>query len=692
MGRGRNPPMATIDTKSLRNVALLGHGGCGKTSIAEAMLYLTGGTDRLGKTVDGNTVCDYDPEEVKRGFSISASLAPIAWKNMKINVFDTPGYLDFVGEVKQALRAADSALICVDAKSGVEVGTELAWDYATAAGLPKAFFINKCEDNDADFEKVFNELHDNFGNTLCPVFVPVKSGDKVTMIDLVEMKAFAYDAKGKRSEIPMTDDLKDIAANYKEAFNEAVAGTSDELMMKYFDGEEITKEEAAMALHQGIFEGTITPVYCGSAVNMWGIVAILDAIVESFPRHTAKGSEKSVDGDDVAIDPAGKTSIFVFKTVADPFVGKMSFFKVMNGTLKKDMTLKNLTNGTAEKMAHIYTIKGKNQTEVDELACGDIGMIAKLANTNTNDTLADGSDVAYAKITYPTPYMSQAMIPATAKDEGKISQSMARMLEEDLTLKYVTDPETHQMVLSGIGDMHLAVLSAKLKARYGVTINLETPKIPYREKITKTVDIHARHKKQNGGSGQFGDVWIKFGPGEDPGLTFTVSVVGGVVPKNFNPAVEKGILEGMVKGVAGFPMTYLAADLHDGSYHPVDSDEMSFKTAAIMAYKQCLEQAAPVLMEPVGDLDITVPEDLVGDVMGDLNKRRGSIMGMDPAAKKGYTVVHATAPKSELVDYPIALRAMSQGRGSFEFNVTDYAVVPGNISAKIVEEYKKSLA
>lgn len=692
MGRGRNPHMATIDTKSLRNVALLGHGGCGKTSIAEAMLYLSGGTDRLGKTADGNTVCDYDPEEVKRGFSISASLAPISWKNMKINVFDTPGYLDFVGEVHQSLRVADSALICVDAKSGVEVGTELAWDYATAAGLPKAFFVNKCEDNDADFEKVFNELHDTFGNTLCPVFVPVKHGDKVTMIDLVEMKAFDYDAKGKRSEIPMSGDLKDIAANYKEAFNEAVAGTSDDLMMKYFDGEEITKEEAAEALHQGIFEGTITPVYCGSAVNMWGIVAILDAIVESFPRHTAKGAEKSVEGDKVAIDPAGSTSIFVFKTVADPFVGKMSFFKVMNGTLKKDITLKNLTNGTSEKMAHIYTVKGKVQTEVEELACGDIGMIAKLANTNTNDTLTDGSDVAYAKITYPTPYMSQAMVPATAKDESKISQSMARMLEEDLTLKYVTDPETHQMVLSGIGDMHLAVLSAKLKARYGVTINLETPKIPYREKITKTVDIHARHKKQNGGSGQFGDVWIKFGPGEDPGLTFTVSVVGGVVPKNFNPAVEKGILEGMVKGVAGFPMTYLAADLHDGSYHPVDSDEMSFKTAAIMAYKQCLEQAAPVLMEPVGDLDITVPEDLVGDVMGDLNKRRGSIMGMDPAAKKGYTVVHATAPKSELVDYPIALRAMSQGRASFEFNVTDYAIVPGNISAKIVEEYKKSLA
>ncbi len=682
--------MATIDSKSIRNIALLGHGGCGKTSLAEAMLYLTGGTDRMGKTADGNTVCDYDPEEIKRGFSISASMAPISWKEKKINIIDTPGYLDFVGEVLQSLRVADNALICVDAKSGVEVGTELAWDHATAMGVPKAFFINKCDDNDAHFDTVFKQLHDTFGTSVCPVFVPIKDGKNVTMIDLVEMKAFVYDAKGKRTETAMTAELEAVAANYKEAFSEAIAGTSDELMMKYFDGEEITKEEASLALHHGIIKGTITPVYCGSAVNMWGVVAILDAIADSFPNPHAKKVEKDTEGNDVAIDASGAASVFVFKTVADPFVGKMSFFKVMNGKVKRDMVLKNLTNGTSEKMAHIYTVKGKTQTEVDELCCGDIGMIAKLSNTNTNDTLAESGSVAYSTISYPTPYMTQAMIPATAKDEGKISQSMARMAEEDLTIKYETDPETKQMVLSGIGDMHLTVLCAKLKARYGVTINLETPRLAYREKITKTVDIHARHKKQNGGSGQFGDVWIKFGPGEDPGLTFTVSVVGGVVPKNFNPAVEKGILEGMTKGIAGFPMTHLAADLHDGSYHPVDSDEMSFKTAAIMAYKQCLEQAAPVLLEPVGDLDITVPESLVGDIMGDLNKRRGSIMGMDPAAKKGYTVVHATCPKAELVDYPIALRAMSQGRGSFAFSVNDYAVVPSNIAQKIVENYKKS--
>ena len=691
--------MDKVYTKSIRNVVLLGHSGGGKTSLAESMLYISRVTDRLGNVADGNTVCDYDPEEIKRGYSVGAAMAPMLWNGTKINILDTPGFFDFEGEARQCVRVADAAIIVVDGKAGIEVGTEIGWNLATSAGIPKAFFINRFDDGEARFHKVFGAIREKYGLHVCPIQIPIIDGDTVIgFANLVEMCVYTFQrttGEYVRSSIP--EQFKDVCDEYHNMLLEAIAQTSEELMEKFFNEEPISREEALEAIHQGIITGDIVPVFCGAALKNWGIKTFLDTIAESFPRPLARKVEHLVDDEgnmsDVEIDMnSADTSLFVFKTVADPFVGKMSFFKVMNGTLKKDMTLKNLTNGTAEKMSHIYTVKGKNQVEVDELCCGDIGMIAKLANTNTNDTLTDGSEVAYAKITYPTPYMSQAMVPATAKDESKISQSMARMLEEDLTLKYVTDPETHQMVLSGIGDMHLAVLSAKLKARYGVTINLETPKIPYREKITKTVDIHARHKKQNGGSGQFGDVWIKFAPGEDPGLTFTVSVVGGVVPKNFNPAVEKGLLEAMVKGVAGFPMTYLAADLHDGSYHPVDSDEMSFKTAAIMAYKQCLEQAAPVLMEPIGDLDITVPEDLVGDVMGDLNKRRGSIMGMDPAEKKGYTVVHATAPKSELVDYPIALRAMSQGRGSFEFNVTDYAVVPGNISAKIVEDYKKSLA
>ncbi|MDD6260184.1 MAG: elongation factor G [Clostridiales bacterium] len=682
--------MAKFETGSIRNIALLGHGGCGKTSLAEAMLYISGGTDRLGKTSDGNTVCDFDPEEIKRSFSISTAIAPVIWKGTKLNVLDTPGYLDFVGEVKQALRVAGSAVILVDAKSGVEVGTELAWDYAAEVGVPTVFFINKYDDNEANFDRVFDQLKEKFGSSVCPVVVPVKSGKDIQFVDLIDMKAFKCDAKGAKVEIAMTPELEAAAESHKADFNDAIAMVNEDIMMKVLEEEEITREEAAAAIHDGIVSGTIVPVYCGSSTTLAGITEMMDAAVSAFPKFTSKGKVALEDGKEAKVDPAGPAAIFVFKTVADPFVGKMSYFKVMNGTLKRDMSLKNLTTGVTEKMSHIYTLKGKNQTEVDELACGDIGMIAKLSNTNTNNTLRESGDEKYAPTVYPVPNMTQAMIPETAKDEGKISQSMARMVEEDLTLKYETDPDTKQMIISGLGDMHLAILAAKLKNRYGVSIKLAMPKIAYREKITKTVDIHGRHKKQNGGSGQFGDVWIKFSPGEAEGLTFTVSVVGGVVPKNFNPAVEKGLLEAMQKGAAGFPMTHLAADLHDGSYHPVDSDEISFKTAAQLAYKQCLLEAAPVILEPVGELDITVPESLVGDVMGDLNKRRGSIMGMDAAKKKGYTVVHAIAPKAEIMDYPIALRAMSQGRGSFTFKVNDYATVPGNIAQKIIEDYKKS--
>ena len=682
--------MAKFDTKSIRNIALLGHGGSGKTSLAESMLYIAGATDRLGKVGDGNTVCDYDAEEIKRGFTLSASVANIEWKGIKINILDTPGYLDFAGEVNQALRVAGSAVITVDAKAGVEVGTELAWDSATAYGVPKVFFVNKCDETEANFDRVFKELDYKFGRTVCPVFVPVGDGKDITMLDLIAMKAYKYDYRGKRTEVPVLDEYMDVVSQYREALNEALAGTSDELMEKYFNGEEITKEEATEALHQGIIDGTITPVYCGSATNVFGVIAMLDAISESFPRFTAKKNERVADGTLLPIDVEGDPAIFVFKTVADQFVGKMSFFKVMSGTVKRDMVLKNNVTGVNEKMAHLYVLCGKNQTEVDELACGDIGMIAKLSDTNTNDTLALSSDVKYLPIHYPKPYYTQSMAPAAKGDEGKISQGIAKLLEEDLTLAYENNAETKQMLISGLGDMHLAVLVAKLKARFGVNIVLGEPKIAYREKITKRVQVEGKHKKQSGGSGQYGHVKITFAPGEAEGLTFTESVVGGAVPKNYFPAVEKGLLEAMQKGVAGFPVIHLAADLFDGSYHDVDSNEISFKLAANLAYKECLKQASPVILEPVGDLTIVVPDSLVGDIMGDINKRRGSVMGMDPCEKQGYTMIKAIAPKSELVEYPIVLRAMTQGRGYFDFEVTGYEVVPGNISAKIVEAYKNS--
>ena len=682
--------MAIMETKKIRNVALLGHGGCGKTSLAEAMVYICGGADRLGKVADGNTISDFDAEETKRGFSISASTLNMVWKDCKINVIDTPGYLDFVGEVNQALRVADSAIIVMDGKAGIEVGTELAWDYAQAAGLPKAFFINKFDDNDARFARVLDSLHDTFGKNICPLTIPmVKDGEVKGCIDLIDQIAHVFDANGRHSVEIIPEESMEAVEKYRDMLMEAVASTDEDLMMKYFEGEEITQMEAINAVHEGIIHGDIVPVFCGAATKLWGVWTMLDKITESFPRHTAKKVETLEDGDEYEIVPEGEPAIFVFKTVADPFVGKMSYFKVMNGTVKRDMLLKNNTTGDNEKLAHIYTMNGKKQTEVEELACGDIGMVAKLTSTNTNDTLTWNKEFKYAPITYPKSYFVKAMVPLTAKDESKISQSVSRMLEEDLTLGYENNSETKQMLISGLGDMHLAVLEAKLKTRFGVAIKYDEPKMAYREKITKRVDVEGKHKKQNGGSGQYGHVKIRFAPAEEEGLTFTVSVVGGTVPKNFYPAVEKGLIDAMAKGVAGFPLVGLAADLYDGSYHDVDSDEISFKTAASIAYKKCLEQAAPVILEPVGNIDITVPENLVGDVMGDLNKRRGAVMGMDAASKKGYTVVHAIAPKAEIVDYPIALRAMSQGRGSFEFEVTGYDTVPGNIAAKIVEKYKE---
>ncbi len=682
--------MAKIETKNIRNVALLGHGGSGKTSLAEAMLFITGETDRLGNTTAGNTVCDYDAEEAARKISISAALAPMMWKNVKINVIDTPGYLDFSGEVLQAMRVADSAVIVVDGKAGIEVGTELAWDYAEAAGLPRAFFINKFDDNEARFGRVLDALHTTFGKHICPLTIPmVKNGEVVGAIDLIDESAHVFDANGRHSVEIIPEESKEAVEKYRDMLMEAVASTDEDLMMKYFEGEEITHMEAINAVHEGIIHGSIVPVFCGAATKLWGVWTMLDKITESFPRHTAKKNEMLADGSEMEIVPEGEPALFVFKTVADPFVGKMSFFKVMNGTVKRDLLLRNNTTGDSEKLAHIYVMKGKKQTEVDELACGDIGMVAKLSGTNTNDTLTWNNEFSYSHVEYPTPYLVKVMIPVSKGDEGKISQSISKMVEEDYTIRFENDAETKQLLIYGLGDMHLSVLSARLKSRFGLNVRFDTPKLAYREKITKSVDVEGKHKKQNGGSGQYGHVKMRFAPGEGEGLTFTVSVVGGTVPKNFNPAVEKGIQDSMAKGAYGYPMVCLAADLYDGSYHAVDSDELSFKTAASLAYKKALELAAPVLLEPVGDLAITVPESLVGDVMGDLNKRRGSVMGMEPAAKKGYTVVQALAPKAELMDYPIVLRAMTQGRGSFEYKVTGYDTVPANITAKIVAENKE---
>ena len=681
-----------LTTKEIRNVVLLGHSGSGKTSLAEAMLFSVGEIDRMGKVTDGNTVSDYDPEEIARGSSVSLSNIGFMYHDHKLNILDTPGSPDFIGETMEGLRAADAAVIVVDGKAGVEVGTELAWERATKAGLPIAFFINKLDDPEADYERVFNEIREMFGRKVCLTSVPVMYKDRMTYVSLAERMAFVFDEKGRRSDIEMDSDLYGIVENYLDTFNEAIATTSDELMDKFFEGEVITSAEAVEALHQAIIVGDVVPVYCGSVPNMWGVRTLVTAIKGSFPRITAKKNEKIIVDEFVAekpIEPDGDCSIFVFKTIADQY-GKITMFKVMNGTLKKDMTLVNARTGGQEKAGHIYSIRGKKQTEVDSLCCGDIGVMTKLNDTATNDTLCAGKVISYQGIKFPEAHMKKAVIAAAKGDEDKISTAIARILEEDPSLVYENNAETKQLTLSGMSDIHLEVVKSKMKNRYGTKVEYTVPKIPYRETIRKTVQAEGKHKKQSGGSGQYGHVKITFTRGDEDGLIFTQSVVGGAVPKGFYPAVEKGLLEAMQKGVlAGYPVVNLKADLYDGSYHDVDSNEISFKLAAKLAYKNGLPNASPVLLEPVGELKVSVPENMVGDVMGDLNKRRGRVMGMNPDAdRKGYTIVEAEAPYAEMMEYTIILRAMTQGRGSYTYKFIRYEEVPQNEAQKIIANAK----
>ncbi len=685
--------MEQVYTKAIRNVALLGHSGGGKTSLVESMLYISSLTDRLGNVADGNTVCDYDPEEIKRGYSVTSATAPMLWNGTKINILDTPGFFDFEAEARQCVRAADAAIIVVDGKAGIEVGTELAWNLATEARIPKAFFINRFDDGEARFYKVFGAIREKYGLNVCPIQIPIIDGDTVIGFgNLVEMCVYTFEkSTGEYIKSAIPEKFADVCAEYHNILLEAIAQTSDELMEKFFNEEPISREEALEAIHQGIIKGDIVPVFCGAALKNWGIKTFLDTIAESFPRPTARKVEHLEDGSEITVDPeSADTSLFVFKTVADPFVGKMSFFKVMNGTLKRDMTLRNTTTGQSEKLNKIFILRGKKQIDVDSLACGDIGVTAKLASTNTNDTLTTSSqNIKYAPVKYPRPYYTMAIAPKAKGDEDRISSGMTRILEEDMTIKYENNSETKQLTVSGLGDIHLDIVVSKLKNRFGANVELTKPRLAYRETIKKKVDVEGKHKKQSGGSGQYGHVKITFSPGTEEGLTFTESVFGGAVPKNFFPAVEAGLRECMQKGVlAGYPVVNLAANLYDGSYHDVDSNEISFKLAAAIAYREGLPQANPVLLEPVGALKVYIPDSYVGDVMGDLNKRRGRVMGIDPA-EEGTQVVLAEVPFAEMTDYVIALRAATQGRGRFDFDFIRYDEVPQSLTDKIIAEAKR---
>ena len=666
-------------SKDIRNIALLGHGGNGKTSLAESILFLTGVTDRLGSTAAGNSVSDYDQEEIRRQISISASTMYTEYQKTKINIIDTPGYFDFAGEVAQALRVADIGIICVSAKDGLNVGAEKAWKALTDAGVPRAIYISKVDEEHADFYKAFEQLREKFGPSLSPMSAPIMDGTKVAgLVDILARKAYKYEGK-KRTEIPMPADMSGRVEELYSEIAENAAGTSEELMDKYLETMELSAEEIYGALGTGIAECEITPVFCGSAVTGLGTIVLLDAIKNFFP-YPREGGKR--------VDENAPTKAIVYKTISDQF-GKFSLFKVIAGKVTPDMTLVNARSGAQEKLGHIYYMQGKKNVEVQEICCGDIGAVSKLSDTKTADTLCDAKAVEAAPgIEFATPCYSMAIAPKTKGQEDKVAQGLARLGEEDRSFTITNNAETKQMVIAGAGDIHLDVLCSKLKNKFGVEVELSPAKVPYREKIRKPLKAHGRHKKQSGGHGQFGDVWIEFEPqDEQEDMIFAENVFGGSVPKNFFPAVEKGLRECCQKGVlAGYPMVFLKATLYDGSYHPVDSSEMAFKTAASLAYKE-LVNASPVILEPIGLLKVTIPDANMGDIMSDISsKRRGTVMGMN--AEGGMQTVEAEVPMAEMSTYAIDLRSMTQGRGSFTLEFSRYSEAPAAVQQKIIDEAK----
>ncbi|MBQ3062218.1 MAG: elongation factor G [Clostridia bacterium] len=677
----------------IRNVCLLGHGGDGKTSLVESMLYMTQETDRLGNIADGNTISDFDPEEIKRQFSIQLSLSPIRFKDHIINLIDTPGYFDFEGEVMSGLRAADAGIIVVSAKNGCAVGTEKAWKEVRKRNLPAFFYISKVDEDQADYEAAYASLRQAFGNSVTPFVIPLfdANGKSEGVINLLQQIVYKAE-NGKINEYPVPANKQEKVDRLRGALIETVAMSSDELMEKYFDGEEFTMEEILEGLRKGVIAGDISPVICGSAYTGLGTMDMIRAIINYGPAPNEIRVERGVDEEGNALemryDANGDTAIFVFKTVADQY-GRFSYFKVMQGELTPDMTLINSQTGAAEKMGHIYIVKGKKQYEVDKIGCGDIGAVSKLTNTRTGDTLTkSGTGAKLRGVAYSEPAYSRAISPKVKGGEEKMVSGLNRLRDEDPSFTLVNNAETKQMVISGAGDMHLDVLCSKLQSKFGVEVELGEPKVAYREKIRAKVSVEGKHKKQSGGHGQYGHVKMDFEPiyDSDEEFIFAETIFGGSVPRNFWPAVEKGVREAMEHGVlAGYPMVGLKATLTDGSYHDVDSNELSFKMAARLAYKAGIPNAKPVILEPVNSIKINIPDSYMGDVIGDMNKRRGRIMGMNPA-EDGTQIVEAEVPAAEITDYAITLRSMTQGRGSFTTKFERYEEVPVMTQEKIIAE------
>jgi len=673
-------------TEKIRNIALLGHGSSGKTSLAESMLFLTGKADRMGKVTDGNTVGDSDSEEIKRQITIYLAAMFTEHKGCKINILDTPGFFDFAGEVLEALRVADAGIVACTAKDGISVGFEKGWSVLSAKKLPRAVYISRIDEENGDYDAVLASLREKYGTSVCPLTIPVKSasGKVEGVYDLVYRKAYSIEG-GKQKEIPVPDSMKDELEAIYETFNESIAETCEELMEKY--GEEYTTEEIIKGVQIGLKDLTLFPVFCGCATTGLGTFPLLDAVADFFPSPLDRNDETE-DGKEIVADPNGTTCAIVFKTLSDQY-GKFSVFKVLSGKVTSDMQLVNTRTGSTEKIGHLFSMQSKKNIEAKEITCGDIGAVSKLTDTKTSDTLCDAKNKVTAKrIEFASPCYAMAIAPKTKGQEEKIATGLSRLGEEDVTFTFVNNSETKQLVLSGAGDIQLDVLCAKLKDKFGVEVELSPARVPYREKIRKKVSVRGRHKKQSGGAGQFGDVVMEFEPGETEDLIFEEKIFGGSVPKNFFPAVEKGLRESIQRGVlAGYPLVFLKATLVDGSYHSVDSNELSFKLASQLAYKEGIPQANPVLLEPIGYLTVTIPDTYMGDIMSDLSKRRGSPMGMN-LNSEGMQVVEAEVPMGEMSSYAIDLRSMTQGRGSFTIRFERYQEAPAPVQEKVIEEAK----
>ncbi len=684
--------MKLYESSKIKNFCLLGHGNSGKTSLAEAMLYTAGSIERMGRTQDGNTVMDFDPEEIKRKFSISTAVATCDWSGTKFNIIDTPGYFDFVGEVQEGVRVADAALIVLSGKSGLTVGAEKAWKYAEDAGIPKMIFINKVDDERVNYYGVLEQLREKYGKRIAPFQVPIREGDTITgFVNVVEGEARKFD--GNRTiTAAMPEGMDEEIAPVREMINEAVAESSEELMEKYFAGEPFTPEETYAALRAGVAAGDIVPVLCGSAYNKLGISSLMNAIGAYFPASDASEEffiAKKADGSDARrkVSVNDPLAALVFKTVADPYVGRLSYFKVYSGIMTPDTTVYNSVTESNERIGKIYALVGKKQVEVEKLNAGDIGAVTKLANTGTGDTLCSVTDrVVIDGIDFAKPNTALAAVPKAKGDEDKISQGLSKLTDEDKTFEIENNSETHQTLIRGMGEQHIDILVSKLKNKFGVEVSLTEPKVAYRETIRGKVKVEGKHKKQSGGHGQYGHVWIEFEPCDSDSLVFEEKVFGGAVPKNYFPAVEKGLQESMKHGViAGYPVVGVKATLLDGSYHPVDSSEMAFKTAASLAFKAGMEQAKPVLLEPIGHLNVYVPDSYTGDIIGDINKRRGQMLGMTPQGD-GITLIEGEVPMSEMTSYSSDLRSMTQAKGSFEFAFERYQEAPPQVAEKIAAE------